>query len=145
MTGNEQVETPETVGTTEREVLTAADALVRAFASGRSAAYFACFAPEATFVFHTTPQRLGSRAAYEALWEQWVAEDGFAVVSCASADQVVQVLGSDAAVFAHDVTTVVEVGGEREELRERESIVFARRDGVWMAVHEHLSPAPLVQ
>ncbi len=56
-----------------------------------------------------------------------------------------QVLGPDAAVFAHDVTTVVEVGGEREELHERESIVFVRRDEVWMAVHEHLSPTPLVQ
>lgn len=131
--------------TVEQEVLTAAAALVRAFASGDSAAYFACFAPEATFVFHTTPQRLGSRAAYEALWKKWVDEDGFAVVSCASSHQHVQALGPDAAVFAHDVATVLEVGGEREELSERESIVFARRDDVWMAVHEHLSPTPLVQ
>ncbi|GAA4720873.1 nuclear transport factor 2 family protein [Pedococcus ginsenosidimutans] len=130
---------------TDQEVLASADALVRAFASGDRTAYFACFAPDATFVFHTTPQRLGSRAAYEALWEQWVTEDGFAVVSCSSTDQVVQVLGPDAAVFAHGVTTVVEVGGIREELHERETIVFARRDGVWMAVHEHLSPTPLVQ
>lgn len=136
---------PTTEPTVEQQVLAAADALVRAFAGGHRAAYFACFAPEATFVFHTTPQRLGSRAAYEALWEQWVTEDGFAVVSCASANQVVQVLGPDAAVFAHDVTTVVEVGGEREELHERESIVFVRRDEVWMAVHEHLSPTSLVQ
>jgi uncharacterized protein (TIGR02246 family) len=130
---------------TDQEVLASADALVRAFASGDRTAYFACFAPDATFVFHTTPQRLGSRAAYEALWEQWVTEDGFAVVSCSSTDQVVQVLGPDAAVFAHGVTTVVEVGGIREELHERETIVFAKRDGVWMAVHEHLSPTPLVQ
>jgi uncharacterized protein (TIGR02246 family) len=130
---------------TEQEVLAAADALVRAFASGDGAAYFACFAPEATFLFHTTPQRLESRAAYEALWTQWVVDDGFAVISCVSADQRVQVLGRDVAVFAHDVTTVVEAGGGRDELHERESIVFARRDGVWMAVHEHLSPTPLVQ
>ncbi len=136
---------PEATRAVEQEVLAAADALVRAFASGDSAAYFACFAPEATFVFHTTPQRLGSRAAYESLWEQWVTEDGFRVVSCTSTNPVVQVLGPDAAVFAHDVATVVEVGGEREALSERESIVFARRDDVWMAVHEHLSPAPLVQ
>ena len=136
MTGTEAV---------EQEVLAAGDALVRAFAGGDSAAYFACFAPEATFVFHTTPQRLGSRAAYEALWEKWVTEDGFRVISCTSTDPVVQVLGPDAAVFAHDVATVVEVGGGREQLSERESIVFARRDDVWMAVHEHLSLAPLVQ
>ncbi|OLP72234.1 DUF4440 domain-containing protein, partial [Salmonella enterica subsp. enterica serovar Javiana] len=125
---------------TDQEVLAAADALVSAFASGDSAAYFACFAPEATFVFHTTPQRLGSRAEYEALWAQWVEEDGFAVVSCASSDQVVQVLGPDVAVFAHDVATVVDVAGAREELAERETIVFVRRDGAWVAVHEHLSP-----
>ena len=126
----------------EREVLTAAAALVRAFASGDSVAYFACFAPEATFVFHTTPQRLESRTAYEALWAQWVEQDAFAVVSCASTDQRVQVLGPDAAVFTHDVATVVDVGGSREELAERETIVFVRRDGAWLAVHEHLSPAP---
>ena len=137
--------TPGLAQDVEREVLAAAEALVRAFAGGDSAAYFACFAPDATFVFHTTPPRLGSRAAYEALWEQWVTEDGFRVVSCASSNPVVQVLGADAAVFAHDVATVLEVGGGREELRERESIVFARRDEVWMAVHEHLSPTPLVQ
>jgi uncharacterized protein (TIGR02246 family) len=126
----------------EREVLTAAEALVHAFASGDSAAYFACFAPEATFVFHTTARRLESRAAYEALWAQWVEQDGFAVVTCVSTDQGVQVLGPDAAVFTHDVATVVDVGGSREELTERETIVFVRRDGTWLAVHEHLSPAP---
>lgn len=138
-------ETVEPVERVVQEVLAAADALVGAFASGDSAAYFACFAPEATFVFHTTPQRLGSRAAYEALWEKWVEGDGFAVVSCESSHQHVQVLGPDAAVFAHDVATVIEVGGGREDQSERESIVFARREGVWMAVHEHLSPTPLVQ
>ena len=126
----------------EREVLTAAEALVQAFASGDSAAYFACFVPEATFVFHTTPTRLESRAAYEALWAQWVEQDAFAVVSCVSTDRRVQLLGPDAAVFTHDVATVVDVGGSREELAERETIVFARRDGAWLAVHEHLSPAP---
>ncbi len=130
---------------TEQEVLDAAAALVRAFASGDSAAYFGCFAPEATFIFHTTAQRLGSRAAYEALWAQWVEQDGFAVLECESTGAAVIPLGADAAVFAHDVRTVVEVGGERETLHERESIVFVRRSGGWLAVHEHLSPAPLVQ
>lgn len=137
--------TPDASQTVQQEVLAAADAVVRAFAGGDSAAYFACFAPEATFVFHTTPQRLGSRAAYEALWEQWVTEDGFRVVACASSNQHVQILGADSAVFVHDVATVLELGGAREELSERETIVFERRDEVWMAVHEHLSPTPLVQ
>ena len=42
------------------EVLDAADALVAAFAEGRLDDYFGAFAPDATFVFHTTPGRIGS-------------------------------------------------------------------------------------
>jgi ketosteroid isomerase-like protein len=34
----------------------------------------------------------------------------------------------------------VEFGGEVSTVRERETIVFERRDGSWLAVHEHLSP-----
>ena len=125
----------------EHEVRAAADALVADFGAGRVDAYFARMAEDATFVFHTTPERLASRAAYRALWERWSAEDGFRVLSCASRDQVVQVLGGDAAVLAHDVTTRVATHDGEEELRERESIVFVRRDGRWLVVHEHLSAA----
>ena len=125
----------------EHEVRAAADALVADFGAGRVDAYFARMAEDATFVFHTTPERLASRAAYRDLWERWSAEDGFRVLACASRDQEVQVLGDDAAVLAHDVTTRVATHDGEEELRERESIVFARRDGRWLVVHEHLSAA----
>jgi ketosteroid isomerase-like protein len=126
----------------ERDVRAAADALVEAFAAGRLDDYFGSFDPEATFVFHTTPERLESPAEYRALWERWAREDGFEVLSCASSGARVQLLGDGAAVFTHDVATRVRTTAGEEDLRERETIVFARRDGRWLAVHEHLSPAP---
>ncbi len=127
---------------TTEEVLAAAGQLVEAFGRHDTAAYFDCFAPEATFIFYTTPARLASRAEYEQLWADWEREDDFRVLSCVSAGQVVQVLG-DAAIFSHDVTTVVRTRAGEQAVRERESIVFRRRrDGSWAAVHEHLSPRP---
>jgi ketosteroid isomerase-like protein len=119
----------------------AAAALVAAFGAHDTARYFACFAPDADFVFHTTPERLPDRAAYERLWARWEAEDGFRVHGCTSAGGRIRMLG-DAAVFVHDVTTDLETGGSRETVEERETIVFERRDGGWLAVHEHLSPRP---
>jgi uncharacterized protein (TIGR02246 family) len=124
----------------ERDVRDAADRLVAAFAAGRLDDYFGCFAPDATFVFHTTPERLESPADYRALWERWAREDGFEVLSCTSSGARVQLLGDGAAVFTHDVATRVRTTAGEEDLRERETIVFARRDGRWLAVHEHLSP-----
>ena len=127
---------------TREEVLAAAGQLVEAFGRHDTAAYFECFAPEATFIFYTTPARLASRAEYERLWADWERDDDFRVLSCVSAGQVVQVLG-DAAIFSHDVTTVVRTRSGEQSVRERESIVFRqRRDGSWAAVHEHLSPQP---
>ena len=124
------------------EVLAAAGQLVEAFGRHDTAAYFDCFAPEATFIFYTTPARLASRAEYERLWAGWERDEKFRVLSCVSAAQVVQVLG-DAAIFSHDVTTVVRTNAGKQTVRERESIVFRRRrDGSWAAVHEHLSPRP---
>ena len=48
------------------------------------------------------------------------------------------------AVFTHDVVTTVEnTDGPRARVQtatsERETIVFARSGGGWLAVHEHLS------
>lgn len=123
----------------EAEVLATAADLVRAFGEHRVDDYFSFFAPDATFVFHHVPDRLDSRAAYEALWRQWEDEDGFRVLSCTSTNAAVQVLG-DVAVFRHDVHTVARLGGAEDPVDERETIVFARRDGRWVAVHEHLSP-----
>lgn len=126
------------------QVQAAADALVAAFARSDRDAYFACFAPQATFLFHTTAGRLESRADYERLWAQWVADVGFRVVSCASSEPAIQVLGKagDVAVFSHRVRTVVETSAGRETVSERETIVFARSGADWRAVHEHLSPDP---
>jgi ketosteroid isomerase-like protein len=123
----------------EAEVLAAADALVADFGGGRVDAYFARLAPDATFVFYTSPERLESREEYRALWDRWVAEDQFRVLACTSSNRIVQPLGADAAVLAHDVTTRVSTTAGERELTESESIVFARRDGEWLVVHEHLS------
>lgn len=123
------------------EVLTAAGDLVSAFGEGRLDDYFAAFAPDATFVFHTTPERLTSTADYRALWNRWVTEDGFRVLACASTGRRVQLLG-EAAVFSHDVETTISTTAGEETLRERETIVFHRQEsGRWLAVHEHLSAA----
>jgi ketosteroid isomerase-like protein len=123
------------------EVEAAASAIVEAFAATDRDRYFAGFDPEATFVFHTEPARLDDRAAYERLWDEWVAS-GWRVVSCESTDRHVQLL-SGGAVFTHSVATTVETGEGRDSYRERETIVF-RTDatGGLVAVHEHLSPEP---
>ena len=123
---------------TEPAVLAAADDLVAAFAATDTAAYFACFAPDATFCFHTEPARLDDRAAYEALWKSWLA-DGWQVLGCESTERKVQLVG-DTAIFTHTVRTTVrpETDAAPETYTERETIVFAA-EGL-RAVHEHLSP-----
>lgn len=123
---------------TEAEVRAAAAHVVDAFARTATDEYFAAFADDATFVFHPEPARLDSRAAYEALWDSWLA-DGWRVVSCTSRDAHVQLLG-DSAVFSHTVDTTAGVPGDELTSTERETIVFHRAaDGRLLAVHEHLS------
>ncbi|MHA7240326.1 nuclear transport factor 2 family protein [Arthrobacter sp. TMS1-12-1] len=124
---------------TEAEVLAAADALVVAFRATDTDAYFRCFAPDASFVFHSEPRRLEDRAAYEELWAGWMA-DGWRVTDCISSDPRVQVFGTTA-VFSHHVRTTTAVGGTSETTSERETIVFRRAGASIDAVHEHLSPA----
>ncbi len=124
------------------DVLAAAAELVAAFGSGDLDGYFGSFAEDATFLFHTTDRVLTSTAEYRREWDSWVAEDGFRVLDCVSADGAVQVFG-DTAVFHHRVRTTVSSTAGEEVLDERETIVFHRGDdGRWLAVHEHLSPAP---
>lgn len=126
----------------ESAILAAADACIDAFGRHDRAAYFATFAPDATFIFHTTPGVLRSRAAWEQEWDRLVAEDGFRVLACRSCDRHVQTLG-DAAIFAHRVLTRSTSNGGEIETDERETIVFQRQlDRSWLAVHEHLSPTP---
>ncbi|MBF8746589.1 YybH family protein [Enterobacterales bacterium BD_CKDN230030183-1A_HGKHYDSX7] len=119
------------------QVRQAADALVDAFASNDTARYFACFSEDATFLFHTLPQPLLSRRAYEDLWAQWQAE-GFAVLGCQSSNAQVSLQG-DVAVFMHDVATHIRSADEEHRLAERETIVFRRHGERWLACHEHLS------
>lgn len=129
---------------TEAEVLAAAAAIVDAFAATDGDRYFATFAPDATFVFHTEPERLGDRAAYQRIWAGWLAS-GWRVIACASSDQLVQAFPGGA-VFTHTVATTAETGEGTASYRERETIVFrstsaddsSRR---LIAIHEHLSPA----
>jgi ketosteroid isomerase-like protein len=123
-----------------QEVLDAAAKIVHDFGHHRTAEYFAGFAPDASFMFYTHTERLDSRAAYEQLWAKWEAEDGFKVHGCRSSNQLVQLIGEDAAVFSHLVSSDIEFGGEVSTIAERETIVFAKQGGRWVAVHEHLSP-----
>ncbi len=128
--------------TPEDEVRRTAEALVAAFGRGDLEAYFACFADDATFLFHTTDRLITSTDDYRGEWGRWVAEDGFRVLDCHTTDTVVQGLG-DTAVLTHRVRTTVATNAGESVLQERETIVFARQaDGRWLAVHEHLSPAP---
>jgi hypothetical protein len=122
------------------EVLAAAAQIVDDFGHHRTAEYFAGFGDDATFMFHTHTERLNSRVEYETLWASWETNDGFRVHGCRSRDQHVQLLGDSAAVFTHYVESDIEFGGEVSTINERETIVFERRNGVWLAVHEHLSP-----
>lgn len=118
--------------------LAAARAVVEAFGAHDTDAYFAGFADDATFVFHNHPDVLVGREAYRALWAEWEA-DGFHVEGCTSHEARCDLVAPDVAVFTHRVRTLL--AGEGEQ-RERETIVLARRDGAWIAVHEHLSVDP---
>jgi len=121
-------------------VAAAADVLVAAFGSHDRDGYFAAFAPDATFLFHTSPAVLPSRASYEQEWAMWEA-DGFHVQGCSTTDRRIDLLTPDVAVLTHRVRT--RLAGAEQEQRERETIVFRRHDdGRWLAVHEHLSPQP---
>ena len=127
----------------EGEVQKAAEHLIAAFAANDGEAYFAAFAPEATFIFHSDAAMLPTRAAYRTLWEDWI-RSGWRVEECTSTDQHIQLLGSSA-VFSHRVATTVRTdwSGARAASDERETIVFARAaDGRILSVHEHLSACP---
>jgi ketosteroid isomerase-like protein len=126
----------------QTEVLAAARAIIAAFAGGRVDEYFSRFHPAASFVFSETPVVLGSRDEYRAEWRRWVEDDGFEVLAGDSSEQRAGVFG-DTGVFTHTIVSRIRTHAGVDESRERETIVFARQaDGKWVAVHEHLSPAP---
>jgi ketosteroid isomerase-like protein len=51
-------------------------------------------------------------------------------------------MAGDVAIFTHAVETVISSAGETITQRERETIVFRRENGHWIAFHEHLSVLP---
>ena len=130
----------------ESAVLAAAAALVADFGRSDRDAYFSHFAPSASFIFYPEAERLTSRAAYEQDRDLLRADRDPIHPARIYGDLLPrltpQMLGDEAAVFAHDVTTVVSAGGQEDTVNERETIVFQFIDGRWLAVHEHLSPAP---
>ena len=115
----------------------AAQTLIDAFASNNTDAYFAAFAEDATFLFHTLPAPLLSRAAYRKVWAGWQA-DGFTILGCQSRNAHISLQG-EVAIFMHDVDTHVRFGDKESHFSERETIVFRQYGGRWLACHEHLS------
>ena len=81
----------------------AASDIVRGLRRNRRQRYFAAFAPDATFVFHTEPARLDDRATYEPSGPSWV-DGGWRVTSCTSSDQLAEPFPGGA-VFSHSVDT----------------------------------------
>ncbi|NWA26351.1 nuclear transport factor 2 family protein [Pseudomonas gingeri] len=125
------------------QVLKAAADLVAAFAANDREAYFGAFSADASFVFYTLEHPLLSRDAYQALWDNWRAEDGFEVLACTSSNAFVSLQGN-VAIFIHDVATELRMQGELLFSQERETIVFRKQpeQGLWLACHEHLSATP---
>lgn len=123
-------------------VLGAAARLVDAFARFDKAEYFACFRGDASFVFYNSPIEFSERARYEREWDEWV-RDGWRVLSCTSTNPRARMLDRDTALFAHEVHTTLGPLEESTILHERETIIFCREAGGWLAVHEHLSSFPV--
>lgn len=120
------------------EIQQAADAVVDAFRANDGDAYFAAFAPDASFVFHPESARIDTRAAYLALWSSWI-DAGWRVLDCTSHDALVQ-SAPGLGVFSHTVRTRVDNGdGTESSYTERESIVFRVSGDHLLAIHEHLS------
>ena len=123
------------------QVIEVSRSIVSAFGADDPGTYFEYFDPAATFIFHSSPNRLQSRAEYQQEWALWRRDMDFHVRACTSSDQRVQLIG-DIAILTHHVRTEITTTSGQETLHERETIVFHRRGDEWLAVHEHLSPLP---
>ncbi len=123
------------------EVLLAAARLITAFATFDRDAYFAAFRADADFIFHNSVATFPDRASYERAWNDWVNE-GWHVLSCESVGGAVRVLDDNNAIFTHEVRTTLGPPDHPIALHERETIVFSRDAGGWLATHEHLSSVP---
>lgn len=102
--------------------------------------YFACFHPEARFMFYTVPGEVLTKAEYRLRWQQWEQTAGFRVLDCVSSGAHISHYG-DCAVVTHEVSTRLGSDDGEQTVQEQESIVFQRQpDGRWLCIHEHLSP-----
>ncbi|AUF96866.1 DUF4440 domain-containing protein [Pseudomonas sp. 02C 26] len=125
-------------------VLDAAKALISVFGAHDTAAYFAGFSEDASFIFYYEDKPLRDLNAYRKEWKRWEDDHDFAVKGCRSLNQIVQFVTPDVAVFLHDVETDIVYDGTLNTRFERETILFRQQpDGRWLAVHEHLSKAEL--
>jgi ketosteroid isomerase-like protein len=125
------------------QVLAAAGRLLDAFSQNRIEDYFACFAPDATFIFHGLGHRLGSLADYRSAWHGWVRDVQLRILGASAQQQTVDLIAPGVALYTHSVQVRASVAGAVEQRRERETIVFVRLgEGRWLAVHEHLSKDP---
>lgn len=124
--------------TLDEEIREAAQAIVRAFRDNDEEAYFAGFVADCSFAFHTDAAPLLGADAWRMGWRELQAS-GWRVTECRTLWDHVQAVG-DGGVYLHELETTAGEPGALETYRERESIVFARRDGRLVAVHEHLSP-----
>lgn len=120
------------------EIRSAAQSIVHAFRDNDEDAYFAGFADDCSFAFHTDPAPLLGAEAWRTAWRELQAS-GWRVTECRTLWDHVQAVG-DGGVYLHELETTAGEPGALETYRERESIVFGRRDGRLVAVHEHLSP-----
>lgn len=132
------IASPPTI-TTAPELQQAIANLLECFARHDTEGYFACFHPEARFLFYTVPEQVLSKAEYRQRWQQWEQEQGFRVLGCRSLAPQLSRYG-DCAVLSHQVHTRLQSLEGELSLLERESIVFQQQaDGRWLCIHEHLS------
>ena len=125
------------------QVLAAAARLLSVFGQNRIEEYFACFTPDATFIFHGLDHRLASLAAYRAAWTEWVRDLDLRILGATSAQQSVDFIAPGVALFTHSVQVTASTTNGIDQRRERETVVFVRQpDGRWLGVHEHLSKDP---
>lgn len=125
------------------QVRAAATHLLTVFGENRIEDYFACFTPEATFIFHGLDRRLASLAEYRAAWVGWVRDLDLSILGAASQNQTVDFVTPGVALFTHSVQVTARTTQGVEQRRERETVVFVQQpSGRWLGVHEHLSKDP---
>ncbi len=125
------------------QVLSAAGHLLGVFGENRVEDYFACFTPEATFIFHGLERRLASVAEYRSAWAGWVRDLDLKILGASAQQQSVDFIAPGVALYTHSVQVTASTVHGVEQRRERETVVFVRQpDQRWLGVHEHLSKDP---